>query len=130
MTAARILNSWREIESHPVPSAAAPLSRGTVLRLVAFGFLKFRARGTESEVRVAADDLDAAYRAREEARSLARDRFGCRRRGGLSDRLAQIAYSERHPTSRPARAARDDKRRAQMQIDLLVERADDDEDEA
>lgn len=128
MTAALILKSWREIESHPVPSAAAPLSRGTVLRLVAFGFLKFRARGPESEVRVAADDLDVAYRAREEARSLARDRFGCRRRGGLSDRLAQIAYSERHPTSRPARAARDDKRRAQ--IDLFVERADDDEEEA
>lgn len=113
MTAALILKSWREIESHVVPSAAGRLSRSTALRLIKLGFLRPIAKGPAGQIRIAADDLDAAWRALEEARALARDRFGCRRRGGLPDRLARTAYAAAHPTSRPARAARDDAQRAQ-----------------
>lgn len=116
MTDVIILNSWREVENHVVPSAAARLSRSVVMRLIALGFLKPCARGPAGQIRITADDLDAAWRALEEGRGLARDHFGCRRRGGLSDRLARTAYTSAHPTSRPARAARDDVQRAQLSL--------------
>lgn len=111
-----VLKSWREAEDHVVPGAAARLSRSTILRLIALGFLRPVAKGPAGQIRIAADDLDVAWRALEEARALARDRFGCRRRGGLSDRLARTAYASAHPTSRPARRARDDAQRRQLDL--------------
>lgn len=115
MTDVIILKSWREVEDHVVPSAAARLSRSVVMRLIALGFLKPCARGPAGEIRISADDLDAAWRAREDARSLARDRFGNRRCGGLSDRLARAAALDRAPPNcRLRRAADADAQRAQL----------------
>lgn len=82
MTAPAILNGWREVENFSVPSAATHLSRNVVERLISLDFLCPLTRGPAGQIRISADDLDAAWRAREEARSLARDRFGNRRVGG------------------------------------------------
>lgn len=125
--AVRVLKSWREIEDFVVPSAASRLSRSTVERLVELGFLQLLAKGPAGEVRVSAAALDAAWDACDDARSRARERFGRHRRGGLSDRLAQIAYAELHPTSLPARKARAAAARAQLA--LFGEPANDDDEE-
>lgn len=114
-----ILESWGEIQDFVVPSAACRLSRSTVKRLVRLGYLRLLARGPAREVRVRAADLDAAWRAREEDRGPARERFGRHRRGGLSDRLAVAVRAAAKPGSRPARAAR--AARADAQLDLFAD---------
>lgn len=111
-----ILKSWGEIEDFVVPSAACRLSRSTVGRLVRLGYLRLLARGPAREVRVRAADLDAAWRAREEDRGPARERFGRHHQGGLSDRLAQAVRATAKPASRPARAARADAQRRQLSL--------------
>jgi hypothetical protein len=114
MTARLIFKSWREIEDHVVPGAACRLSRSTVLRLVALGYLRLLARGPSGEVRVRADELDAAWLAREADRGPAREKFGRHRRGGLSDRLAAAVRAAAQPASRVARAARAAAQRQQL----------------
>lgn len=116
---AGILTGWRAIENHEVPSAAARLSRRAVQRLVALGFLTPVGRGPSGEIRVRARDLDAAWRALETARAAARERFGRRRRGAISDRLAVAAHLATRPNSR-VRRARDAAAQAQ-QMGLFVQ---------
>lgn len=116
---AGILTGWREIENHLVASAAARLSENAVKGLIADGYLKPLARGPQKQIRIRAADLDRAWRAREAARALARERYGQHRRGGLSDRLAALVHASTRPNSRVRRIV--DERAQAQQMGLFVQ---------
>lgn len=116
---AGILTGWREILDYRIPGTSVTLSRSTVSRLIALGFLKPLNRGATGKIRVRAADIDRARRDLEAARALARERFGRHKRGGLSDRLAVAAHVETRPNSRVRRAR--DAATLRAQLGLFVQ---------
>lgn len=116
---AGILTGWREILDFRLPGTSVTLSRSTVCRLIKLGFLEPLGRGVSGTLRVRAADLDRARRELESARAAARERFGRRRRGAISDRLAVAAHLATRPNSR-VRRARDAAAQA-AQLGLFVQ---------